>query len=188
MADFRDGSALLSPVRLTDGHVALRSPEVRDVPAITDACQDPEIGRWTRVPWPYREEHARAWIEAQPEDAALGLLVVGADSDELLGSVGLVKVDLGHRRAEAGFWTAPWARRGGVASRAVRLLARWSFEVLDLARVQAMAHRENEASQRTLERAGFVREGLLRSYEEIKGERWDLAVFSLLEGELRADT
>jgi hypothetical protein len=35
----------------------------------------------------------------------------------------------------------------------------------------------NEASQRTLERAGFVREGLLRSYEEIKGERWDLGAW-----------
>jgi RimJ/RimL family protein N-acetyltransferase len=118
----------------------------------------------------------------------VGLLAVGADSDELLGSVGLIEVDLGQRRAEAGFWTAPWARRSGVASRALRLLARWSFEVLDLARVQAMPHRENEASQRALERAGFVREGLLRSYEEIKGERWDMALFSLLAEELGADT
>jgi RimJ/RimL family protein N-acetyltransferase len=55
---------------------------------------------------------------------------------------------------------------------AIRLLARWSFEALDLARVQAKTHRENEPSRRTLERAGFVREGLLRSCEEIKGERW----------------
>ncbi len=61
---------LSRPVRLTDGHVALRPPELRDVPAITEACQDPEIGRWTRVPWPYREEHARAWVEAQPQEAA----------------------------------------------------------------------------------------------------------------------
>jgi len=99
--------ALPRPVRLTDGRVALRPPELRNVPAITDACQDAEIGRWTRVPRPYRKEHARAWIEAQPEEAAVGLLVVGADSDELLGSVGLVEVDLGQRRAEVALRLRP---------------------------------------------------------------------------------
>lgn len=179
--------ALPRPVRLTNGQVALRPPEVRDILAITEACQDPEIDRWTRVPSPYRKEHARAWVEAQPEEAAVSLLAVGADSDELLGSVGLTEVDLGRRRGEIGFWTAPWARHRGVASGALRLLARWSFDALDVARVQALAHRANEASQRTLERAGFVREGLLRSYEEIKGERWDVAVFSLLAEELESE-
>jgi RimJ/RimL family protein N-acetyltransferase len=89
--------ALPKPVRLTDGRVCLRPPELRDVPAITEACQDAEIGRWTRVPRPYRKEHARAWIEAQPEEAAVGLL----------GSVGLVEADLGQRRAEVALRLRP---------------------------------------------------------------------------------
>ena len=87
--------ALPRPVRLTDGRVALRPPELRNVPAITDACQDAEIGRWTRVPRPYRKEHARAWIEAL--EAAVGLL----------GSVGLVEADLGQRRAEVALRLRP---------------------------------------------------------------------------------
>jgi len=91
--------ALPKPVRLTDGRVCLRPPELRDVPAITEACQDAEIGRWTRVPRPYRKEHARAWIEAQPEEAAVGLL----------GSVGLVEADLG-QRTRGGCSAAPTGR------------------------------------------------------------------------------
>lgn len=180
--------ALARPIRLTDGQVALRPPELRDVPAIVEACQDPEIGRWTRVPRPYRKEHARAWTEAQPQEAAVSLLVAGADSDELLGSVGLVDVDLRQRRAGPASGRRHGRVGAGVASRGLRLLVQWFFEVLVLARVQAVPCLENEASQRTLERAGFVREGLLRSYEEIKGERWDMAVFSLLAGELGTDT
>ena len=31
-------------------------------PAIVAACQDPEIGRWTRVPSPYGEDDARAYL------------------------------------------------------------------------------------------------------------------------------
>jgi len=83
-----------------------------------------------------------------------------------------------------GFWTAAWARRRGVAAGAIRLLAPWAFEALALARLQAFAHEENHGSQRTLERVGFTREGILRSYGEVKGERWDMAVFSLLAEEL----
>jgi RimJ/RimL family protein N-acetyltransferase len=43
---------------------------------------------------------------------------------------------------------------------------------------------ENDASQRVAERAGFTREGVLRSYREQKGRRYDHAVFSLLRSEL----
>ena len=44
---------------LTDGEIRLRAFESRDVPAVTAACQDPEIPRWTVVPRNYTERHAR---------------------------------------------------------------------------------------------------------------------------------
>lgn len=166
----------------------LRPPGAGDVPDITAACQDPGIARWTRVPSPYGEAHARAWVEAQPEESAVGLLVVDAKTDRLLGAVGLMALDRDLGRAEVGFWTAAWARRRGVAVRAVRLLASWAFEALGLARIQAFAREDNRPSQRTLERAGFSREGMLRSNEEIKGERWDMVVFSLLPEDTVATT
>jgi RimJ/RimL family protein N-acetyltransferase len=34
------------------------------------------------------------------------------------------------------------------------------------------------------ERSGFTREGLLRSFTEMKGKRTDITMFSLLPGEL----
>ncbi|MGH2801119.1 MAG: GNAT family N-acetyltransferase [Thermoleophilaceae bacterium] len=48
-------------VTLSDGEIALRPFIEDDVPAITAACQDPEIPRWTLVPSPYTEEDARAF-------------------------------------------------------------------------------------------------------------------------------
>jgi hypothetical protein len=48
---------------LADGVVTLRAFTSGDVPAVTAACQDPEISRWTAtIPWPYDEDHARTWI------------------------------------------------------------------------------------------------------------------------------
>jgi RimJ/RimL family protein N-acetyltransferase len=176
MADF------LPPI-LRDSAMVLRPPQIEDVAAVTAACQDAEIDRWTPLPSPYGEEHARAWVEAQPEDDRVGLLVVETETEELLGSVGLEGIGQNRGRAEIGFWTAPWARRRGVAVRAVRLLTGWAFDTLALARLEAWVREENHLSQRVLERAGFSREGLLRSYEEIKGERRDIAIFSRLAEE-----
>jgi len=138
--------ALPHPPHLTDGRLVLRPPEAGDVPDITAACQDLEIARWTRVPSPYTEAHAEAWVGAQPEAGAVALLAVDAEAGQLLGAVGLIAVDRPQGRAELGFWTAPWARRRGVAAGAIRLLASWSFEALALARLQAFAREENRLS------------------------------------------
>ena len=47
---------------LTDGVVRLRAPERRDVDAIHAACQDPDIIRFTRVPYPYSRVHAQTFV------------------------------------------------------------------------------------------------------------------------------
>jgi RimJ/RimL family protein N-acetyltransferase len=50
--------------------------------------------------------------------------------------------------------------------------------------VQLHAFPENVASQRVAEKAGFTREGLLRSYREIRGVRRDLIAYSLVATDL----
>ena len=57
---------------LTDGEIRLRPWERRDVPAVTAACQDPEIPRWTVVPRNYTERHALDFIAGAGPDIAEG--------------------------------------------------------------------------------------------------------------------
>lgn len=47
---------------LRDGPTALRPWRDSDIGALVFACQDPEISRWTRVPSPYGESDARAYL------------------------------------------------------------------------------------------------------------------------------
>lgn len=173
---------------MTDGVVTVRRWDEGDVAAIVQACQDPEIPRWTTVPSPYTEQNAREWLESMPrshgaaQDASFA--VVDALDGRLLGAVGYVRFDWDNAIGEIGYWTAAPARGRGVATRAVRLLARWGFEELHLARVELIVHVANAASQRVAANAGFTREGVLRSYLDFKGERADVVIFSLLAGEL----
>jgi len=61
--------------------------------------------------------HAAAALQAE-RSVELGI-VDATDDDRVLGAVGLVRVEWEDQRAEVGYWTAPDARRRGVASRAL---------------------------------------------------------------------
>ncbi|KAL6637562.1 hypothetical protein ACP70R_025134 [Stipagrostis hirtigluma subsp. patula] len=85
-------------------------------------------------------------------------------------------------RASVGYRVARdhWGR--GVATRAVRAAAEAVFAAWPwLLRLEAVADVENPASQRVLEKAGFVREGVLRKYIVLKGRPRDMVMFSLVD-------
>jgi ribosomal-protein-alanine N-acetyltransferase len=93
---------------------------------------------------------------------------------------------MGQLSAQTGYWLAPEARSHGHATAAVRLLARWAFGQLGLARLELTTGPDNAASQRVAERCGFVWEGRLRSNIIIRhtGERRDSLIYGLLPGDL----
>jgi RimJ/RimL family protein N-acetyltransferase len=148
----------LRPI-LTDGRLTLRPPRLDDAAALALACQDPEISRWTRVPSPYTEAHAREWIQSGRE--GVRLLVFDAD-EQLVGNVALMELDARPRYGEIGYWTAAWARGRGVASGAVALLRDWAAAELGLTLIEILVHRDNAPSLRGPARAGFVAPGEVR--------------------------
>src|SRR5919109_1324713 len=117
---------------------------------------------------------------AFPLDLVPDFVPVAGQLDDVLGGISLNDVDLDQRRAGIGYWVASEWRGRGIATRAVRLLARWAFDELALARLEISCGPDNFASQRVAERCGFVREGLLRAHLVHKGRRRDSVVFGLL--------
>lgn len=74
----------------------------------------------------------------------------------------------------------PEGRGQGFGPEAQRGLAERLFATTDANRVEAMTDVENNAEQRALEKAGFVREGVLRGAQFRAGAWHDLVVYSLL--------
>ena len=163
-------------MRLEDDAVVLRPFEEDDAPALAVAIgDDPELDRWTSIPFPYTERHAREFI-ATTEETAFAIL--DRSTGELLGGIGSRVA--GPAVVEIGYWVKAGARGHGIATRALALIARFAFDELDAARVQLTTEADNLGSQRVAEKAGFVREGTLRSRLLIKGRRRDAVMFSLL--------
>ena len=74
----------------------------------------------------------------------------------------------------------PPARGRGVAVRALRLVTAWAFEERGMERVELRITSYNLPSLKVADRAGFVREGVLRSVHFKEGKRVDIAVYSRL--------
>lgn len=116
-----------------------------------------------RFPRPYRHEDARSWLEARSADEG-PLLDFAIEVDgEAVGGIGLIPgTDVERVGAELGYWLGEryWGR--GLATASVRSILPYAFEELGLLRVFAAVFDFNPASGRVLEKAGFVREGVLR--------------------------
>ena len=95
---------------LEDGEILLRPFTEDDVPALTAACHDPEIPRWTRVPSPYTEEDALAFVSRAAEGS---FAIVEARTGELLGRSEFGRSATGSDRSATG----SRARRVAGASR-----------------------------------------------------------------------
>jgi len=153
--------------RLSDGRIGVRPLAPADIPDIVAACVDPEIPRWTRVPSPYTREDAEQFLAIAATEAAaaagVALAVCDAESDRLIGTVGLMELDLERGYGEIGYWIAAPARGRGAASAAVVLVREWAHAELGLAEIELLPHRDNRPSQRVAERAGFANTGAVRS-------------------------
>ena len=174
---------------LTDSVVTLRAWREEEAGVRAGWGSDPEIVRWTGVPPGYTLEDAKlhgAAIESMlRRGLGIHFAVVDPVSDEPLGACDLRLLDDPRRGAEIGYLLGAGARGHGLITRALRLVIDWAFDDVGLPRVQGLAHPDNIASVRVLERLGFRRDGLLRGYRRGPEGAEDRLMFSLLARERR---
>ncbi len=167
---------------LATGRIALRPFRLDDAAAIAAACQDPAIPRFTMMPEAMTEAMARHWVGQAlawwPKGIARFAVTI-PPSDGCCGQIG-IQIDPAARRAEAFYWLDSGARGRGLATEALNLVTDWVFRDHGIIRVQLATHPENSASQRVAERSGFVREGVLRAWEPVKGAQPDVVMWSRL--------
>ena len=131
-----------------------------------------------RFPHPYTRANANAFLKAAtsaPEPSNLAIDVGG----EAVGAVGYVPgIDVERFSAEIGYWLGEsyWGR--GIATEALQLVTTHVFEAFNLLRLFALPFADNAGSIRVLEKAGYVREGLLRSSSVKYGQPRDQLIYA----------
>jgi RimJ/RimL family protein N-acetyltransferase len=171
-------------VELREGDIALRAWSQEDVPALVLELNEPEVRRWLpAIPVPYTEADALAFVRGEVYPDMSHAYAV-TERGSLVGSIAMGLNEHGYR-GRIGYWVSSRARRRGICTRALRLLARAAFDELDLQRLELITDPDNIGSQRCAERVGFRREGVLRAHlRHPDGRIRDSVLFGLLPGEL----
>lgn len=155
-------------------NLVLRVPGPRDLQGLAAAFTDGELNESDNIS-PFRRDELAERFRDSP---TLARLVV-ADVDT---GVTFHHLDPKGSVIEIGYWLYPRARGRGIATKVARALAEYAF-TLGIQRVAAYVEVGNAESERVLERAGFTREGIIRSLPNSEGHRVDKTSFSLLPGE-----
>jgi len=187
-------AALIVPT-LEAGSFRLRPFAVADAGMVCEASSDPYIPLITTVPAVYTEDEGREFIERQWDRAERGTGYSLAIADSVtghpvirssghpVGQIGLWLKDLSEGRASIGYSVLRSARGRGAACIALRALAQWAFHDLRIPRLHLYVEPWNTASIMTAEHAGFVREGLLRNWQEVGGTRRDMYMYACPPGD-----
>ena len=178
---------------LTGQRIVLRPPIAGDYEewaAVRHASRDflaPWEPRWTadeldRAAWRERLRRYRGEIAG---GTGLPFLIFEKSTGRLAGGITLGNIRHGvAQTGQIGYWMGVAHAGKGMMPEAVDLVARYGFETLRLHRIEAACIPNNERSIRVLEKAGFQREGLLRSYLRINGIWRDHFLYSLVAGDL----
>ncbi|MFD9457832.1 GNAT family N-acetyltransferase [Streptomyces sp. NPDC059985] len=142
-------------IELTGEGLVLRDWTEADLTAMPELFDHPDIAYWTPIVSPFDDEAARTRLDRARQLRADGtalLLAITVDGGAALGEVMLKRAPEG---TELGYAVGPAHRGQGLAARAVRVMAAYAFEQLDVARVILELESENNSSVGVATRAGF---------------------------------
>ncbi len=133
----------------------------------------------------YRRRLRRYGREAR-EGLAAPFFVFRSDDGALVGGCNLNNIRRGVLQAcSIGYWVGePFCRRGYTYD-AARAAVSFAFRTLDLHRVEAACIPSNEPSRSLLEKVGFRREGIARSYLKINGAWRDHLLYAMVSDDWR---
>jgi len=180
-----DSQSLSWPTSLVAyGPVVLREFSAADLPMVQEMSADPYVPLIGTLPPNASPQEALAYIDRQrgrlAEGAGFSFVIAEAGTGRGVGGIGLWLAGLDQGRATAGYSVLPIARRRGLAAAALTALTSFAWTIPQLHRIELYIEPWNVGSVRTAERAGFEREGLLRSHQEIGGRRRDMLLYATI--------
>lgn len=177
--------------------VSLRMPTWRDyhewmaLRAESRAFLEPWEPRWApdeldRSAWRIRISRYK---DEYIQGTAAAFFIYENSTRKLIGGITLGNIRYGvAQTGHIGYWIGERYAGQGYMVDALGLVVRHAFDTLRLHRIEAACIPDNARSVRVLEKAGFRREGLLRSYLRINSEWHDHYLYALIADDPQAVT
>ena len=170
---------ILETERLT-----LRRVLPSDVKEMFELRSNPETMKYIPRPLLTNHEEALAHIQMMEDkietNEGINWAITIKGDDKMLGVIGHYRIKPEHYRAEVGYMILPEYHGKGITTEAVQCVVTYGFNTMQLHSIEGVIDPENEASQRVLQKCGFVKEAHFKENEFYDGKFIDAVVYSKL--------
>ena len=155
-----------------------------DVNEIFSLRSDSETMKYIPRPLAQSKEDALehiAMIDAKIENnEGINWAITLKDNPKLIGIIGHYRIKPEHFRAEIGYMLLPEHHGKGIIVEAIKETVKYGFEIMKLHSIEAVIDPENLASERALQKSGFVKEAHLKENKYYEGRFLDTVIYSIL--------
>lgn len=162
-------------MELRSGNIELRALRMSDKKRLAELANNEKIGPNLRdgFLYPYTEADAESFLEKFTNQDPVTYFAIEYKG-EYVGNISLVPCQNIYRMsAEIGYFIGEPYWNKGIVTTAVNLIAEYGFKHLGIIRIHTGVFEYNAASQRVLEKCGFVKEGVFRKSVTKQGKMWD---------------
>jgi RimJ/RimL family protein N-acetyltransferase len=182
----------MDAVQLKDGVITLRPLRMSDALGVFLAVKESMASLSPWMPWAYPGYSiidSEGWIKSATktwsEGSAYEFAIVDSSDGSFIGGCGLNHINTLDKVANLGYWVRSSRQKQGIATRAAKVLIQFGINDLKLNRIEILAAVENLPSRKTAEKAGGVREGILRHRIALPDKVHDAELFSLVPSDFK---
>lgn len=162
----------------------LRRVANSDSKEILELRSNPETMKYIPRPLLKNEEDAIehiTTIDAKIENQeGINWAITLKDSPKLIGIIGHYRIHPENYRSEVGYMLLPQFHGKGIIPEALKEVIKYGFEDMKLHSIEAIIDPANLASEKVLQKIGFIKEAHLRENKFYEGRLLDTVIYSLL--------
>lgn len=163
----------------------LRRVAVSDIKEIRELRGNPETMKFIPRPLVTNDEealeHFKMIDEKIENNSGINWAITLKENPKLIGIIGHYRIQPENHRCEIGYMILPQYNGQGIVTEAIKPVLEYGFDHLNMHSIEAVIDPENEASERVLQKNGFVKEAHILENELWNGKFWDTVIYSLLK-------
>lgn len=173
-------------MELKSGKIILRALRTTDAQRLAGLANNEKISRNLRdgFPNPYTLADAENFLEKFSNQDPVTFFGIDYEG-EYVGNISLVPCqDIYRMSAEIGYFIGEAYWNQGIVTTAVNLITEYGFTHLGIVRIHSGVFEYNTASQRVMEKCGFVKEGIFQKSVYKQGKLWNEVRYAKLKPEI----
>jgi ribosomal-protein-alanine N-acetyltransferase len=155
-----------------------------DVEEVLTLRGNPETMKYIPRPLAKTKEDALAHIamieEKIVDNTGINWAITIKGNPKMIGIIGIYKIYPENHRAEIGYMILPETFGKGYTTEAIKVVLEYGFEQMDLHSMEAIIDPDNIASEKVLQKNGFVKEAHILENGLWDGKYLDTVIYSLL--------